>query len=119
MGAIPINDPQLWDIYGAGKHKVAERKCFLKLCVENSGVLGKNERVQLTCLQENDVTCLLLLTAVETMKTKLTALEKEYDSKFSQPDALADRQLPVEESANDDDVSLEDEMIEMIIDESL
>ena len=117
--AISIDDPQLWDIYGEGKHTAAERKCFLKLCVENSGVLGKNERVQLTCLQENDVTRLLLLAAVETMKTKLTALKKEYDDKFSRPDTLVDRQLSVEESANDDDVSLEDEMIEMIIDESL
>ena len=39
--AILIIDPQLWD-YGAGKHMVAKCKCFLKLCVENSGVLGKN-----------------------------------------------------------------------------
>ena len=97
---------------------VAKRKCSLKLCVENSGVLGKNESVPLTCLQEIDVTCLLLLAEVETIKSKFTTLEKEYDNKFSQADALVNRQLPVEERANNDNVSLDNEMIDMIIDEN-
>ena len=86
---------------------------FLKLCVENSGVLGKGESVQLTCLEENDVTRLSLLAAVELKETKLTALRNDYAAKFS------DSGVPessVEECANEDDISLDDDILEMMAD---
>ena len=65
-----------------GKHMSTEQNLFLKLGIENSELLGKEECMQLKCLRNNDIMHLQLLTAVETFKAKLIATQKEYDIKF-------------------------------------
>ena len=92
-----------------GKHTSAERKLFLKLCIDNSGLLGKEERMQLECFRKNNVTCLRLLAAVETFEAKLIVRKKEYDIKFLQSN---DCQSSVVDCANKDDISLDKDLLE-------
>ena len=111
---IAPSDPTLWNLLAPKQFTKAERQLFLKLCVANSGVLSKNETEQLKVLKDNNVTYLRLLAAVEATHKKLTALQKEYDERFSDSDKETCEEASVEEI---DNVCCNEEEIEMIDEE--
>ena len=111
---IAPSDPTLWNLLAPKQFTKTERQLFLKLCVANSGVLSKNETEQLKVLKDNNVTYLRLLAAVEATHKKLTALQKEYDKRFSDSDKETCEEASVEEI---DNVCCNEEEIEMIDEE--
>ena len=112
---VDPSDLQLLQITTPKQYTKAKHQMFLKLCVEKSGVLGKNESKNIAVLKEKDVTYLRLLAAVEKTQKKLSDAKRKYDNCFPSDDENVPWQSYVEEIDNKVENKEDEEMLELFM----
>ena len=123
---IQWSDDSLWRLTVVGSFTAEERKCILKLCVPNSGVLSKGEKEHVSIFVSKGVTLVSILAAIDVMRKQLTCSQKELDG----INRLSAAPVPVGETVgpnatderhlfNGEDMILIDEAIDDDIDDQL